>query len=275
MLRCRYASRSNSTGRSLWSSFSLEGMTGLIPKASTYSSIQLARYPLSPPSVPLELFNAADNLRKMSNSRKISFQTEPSVIGPDNDGVALPRRHSFSRYHRTSPKLCRTNTFRLLWTIIHMSSWRRQAPAARIPEIVAAWLDCLTSSPPGLAPVERCLSTRTRANQRLHSPAGRTSGQQGKGGNGGSPFVSGFQTGRPLGPAQAVAQNPASLLVSVRKCTYPGWHMQAIGRKNFGNTFPSTRSGQAKRLTPKWRVYVERALAFHLPQIPIGINSLG
>jgi|GEM_PF-6609456 len=50
MLRFRYASRSNSTGRLLRSSFSRDGMTGLIPRSSRYSSIQSARYPLSPAS---------------------------------------------------------------------------------------------------------------------------------------------------------------------------------------------------------------------------------
>ena len=48
MLRRRYASRSNSTGRADRSSFSLDGITGLIPNSNRYSSIQPARYPLSP-----------------------------------------------------------------------------------------------------------------------------------------------------------------------------------------------------------------------------------
>jgi len=49
MLRWRYASLSNSTGRAERSSFSFEGMTGVISRSSKYSSIQSARYPLSPP----------------------------------------------------------------------------------------------------------------------------------------------------------------------------------------------------------------------------------
>ena len=48
MLRLRYASRSNSTARAARSSFSFDGITGLIPNSSKYSSIQSARYPLSP-----------------------------------------------------------------------------------------------------------------------------------------------------------------------------------------------------------------------------------
>ena len=48
MLRRRYASRSNSTGRAERSSFSFDGITGLIPNSNRNSSIQSARYPLSP-----------------------------------------------------------------------------------------------------------------------------------------------------------------------------------------------------------------------------------
>ncbi len=48
MFRWRYASRSNSTGRASQSSFSFEGMTGQMPNSKRYSSIQSARYPLSP-----------------------------------------------------------------------------------------------------------------------------------------------------------------------------------------------------------------------------------
>ena len=46
MLRLRYASRSNSTARAARSSFSFDGITGLIPSSSRYSSIQSARIPL-------------------------------------------------------------------------------------------------------------------------------------------------------------------------------------------------------------------------------------
>lgn len=50
MLRRRYAFRSNFTGRSARSSFSLDGMTGWMFNPSRDSSIQSARYPLSPPN---------------------------------------------------------------------------------------------------------------------------------------------------------------------------------------------------------------------------------
>jgi len=48
MFRALYISRSNSTGRASRSSFSLLGMTGVISNSRRYSSIQSARYPLSP-----------------------------------------------------------------------------------------------------------------------------------------------------------------------------------------------------------------------------------
>ena len=49
MLRRRYSYLSNSTGRAERSSFAFDGMTGVILSSSRYSSIQSARYPLSPP----------------------------------------------------------------------------------------------------------------------------------------------------------------------------------------------------------------------------------
>lgn len=45
--RERYVSRSNSTTRCSRSCFALDGMTGVMPSSSRYSSIQSARYPLS------------------------------------------------------------------------------------------------------------------------------------------------------------------------------------------------------------------------------------
>ena len=48
MLRRRYASPSNSTGRADRSSFSFDGITGLIANSNRNASIQSARYPLSP-----------------------------------------------------------------------------------------------------------------------------------------------------------------------------------------------------------------------------------
>src|SRR4051812_29166576 len=48
MLRLRYASRSNPTGQASRSSFAFDGITGVMPNSDSNSSIQSARYPLSP-----------------------------------------------------------------------------------------------------------------------------------------------------------------------------------------------------------------------------------
>ena len=48
MLRRRYVSQLNSTGRADRSSFSFDGITGVMPSSKRNASIQSARYPLSP-----------------------------------------------------------------------------------------------------------------------------------------------------------------------------------------------------------------------------------
>ena len=83
MLRRRYASLSNAMGRASRSSFSLDGMTGLIPKSSRYSSIQLARYPLSPPRANGQAIGSPVSSNKdWSAPISTSSRTDDSCVWP-------------------------------------------------------------------------------------------------------------------------------------------------------------------------------------------------
>ena len=83
MFRWRYTSRSNSTGRALRSSFSFDGMTGVIPSSRMYSSIQSARYPLSPPRATGQATRSPSPFRRWEStpSRTVS-NTVDSCVWP-------------------------------------------------------------------------------------------------------------------------------------------------------------------------------------------------
>ena len=83
MFRRRYASLSNSTGRVVRSSFSFDGITGAIPRFNRYSSIQSARYPLSPPRANGQEIRAPFSSRRVwSAEMRSSSNTDDSCVWP-------------------------------------------------------------------------------------------------------------------------------------------------------------------------------------------------
>lgn len=68
MFRRLYDSRSNAIGRLSRSWFAGVGITGLMPRCRMYSSIQSARYPISPPSATGQAIGSPAPFKRQSSA---------------------------------------------------------------------------------------------------------------------------------------------------------------------------------------------------------------